>query len=165
MTLVNGSQLARHLRVSRQLISKAAKGGKIRRRPDGKFDLDKAVEQLRSSIVQPKAVGTKLNGAPGAPAGWATMPTLVQSKTAEAAFKARMARLDLEERQGKVIDAQQTREAIAAMISRARAKLLLIGEELMDRLAATSDPVYCRELVDDKMYEALGELAEYPARG
>ena len=63
---------------------------------------------------------------------------------------------------GKLLDAEAVRAAVAGMVIAARTKFLVIGNELADKLAATSDPIACRELVE-RICEALEEFSEYPA--
>jgi hypothetical protein len=65
---------------------------------------------------------------------------------------------------GKLLDAQKVREVVSGMVIEARAKLLVIGDELADKLAITSDPIACRELVDRRIAQALDDLVEYPPR-
>src|ERR1035441_9891254 len=73
--------------------------------------------------------------------------------------------MEAAERRGDLLDAEETHQAWAAMVMAFRAKALVIGEELADRLAvAAGDPVKCRELIDDKVYQALTELSQYPKK-
>lgn len=74
--------------------------------------------------------------------------------------KEKLQRLTLE---GKLLDTEKVREAVAGMIIDFRTKALVIGDELADKLAATADPIACRELVDSRIHQALESLAEYPA--
>ena len=43
----------------------------------------------------------------------------------------------------------------------AKSRLMQMGDELSDALACSSDRVHCKQLIDDKVYEILNELARY----
>jgi len=80
------------------------------------------------------------------------------------AAEARIVELTLAQKEGRLLDAERVRQAVCDMIIAARSKLLVIGAELADKLAAISDPVRCRELIDERIHAALDELAEYPPK-
>jgi len=77
--------------------------------------------------------------------------------------KASREALDLKVAERKLLDVEDVRAAVSGMVIAFRAKALVIGDSLADKLAATSDPIACRELVDARVYEALESLVEYPA--
>ena len=68
--------------------------------------------------------------------------------------------MELKRKQGKVVDCDEVRSVVSAMISAARNRLLIIPDELCDKLAATADPVRCREMVETRIHQALSELSE-----
>jgi len=68
-------------------------------------------------------------------------------------------KLELEEKEKRLIDAEEVRESVAGMVIASRAKLLVIGDELCEKLASLSSAVACRELVDNRIAEALEALA------
>jgi len=51
--------------------------------------------------------------------------------------------------------------AWAALVLNAKSRLMQMGDELSDALACSSDRVHCKQLIDDKVYEILNELARY----
>jgi hypothetical protein len=69
--------------------------------------------------------------------------------------------LELQVLEGKLVDVGQINSYVGGMIIRARDRLLRIGPELRDRLAQSTDPNTCQELVDTEVFLALSELAEY----
>lgn len=77
------------------------------------------------------------------------------------AAEARLKELEVGEREGSLLPAEEVRDAVNGMILHARETLLRIGAELQDRLAAMTDPVACGELVDAEIRRALTQLSQY----
>jgi hypothetical protein len=71
--------------------------------------------------------------------------------------------LDLKQRKGELLDRGEVSAAWHGQIAAAKSRLLSIGDELGDKLAAEIDPTRCRAMVDGLVYEALENLSEYPA--
>jgi hypothetical protein len=71
--------------------------------------------------------------------------------------------LELAEKRGELLNASEVSTAIHELISTAKSKLLLLGDELGDRLAAESDPIRCREMVNAEVRSALTALSKYKA--
>jgi len=71
--------------------------------------------------------------------------------------------LELSEKRKELLSAAEVSTAIHGLISSAKSKLLLLGDELGDRLAAESDPIRCRELVNAEVRNALTALSNYKA--
>jgi hypothetical protein len=71
--------------------------------------------------------------------------------------------LELAEKRGELLNASEVSTAIHELISAAKSKLLLLGDELGDRLAAESDPIRCREMVNAEVRSALTALSKYKA--
>ena len=76
---------------------------------------------------------------------------------------AKLRELQLGAYEGKLLNRDEVRSAVSAMIGAAKNRLIVIADELCDELAATWDPVRCRELVNTRICQALNELSEWPA--
>lgn len=75
----------------------------------------------------------------------------------------RRQKLANDESEGKLVDGEAVKVAWSEVISTSRSMLLLIPDEIGDRLASESDPIRCRELVREKIHHALSELATQAA--
>jgi hypothetical protein len=88
--------------------------------------------------------------------------SLAAAQLVKAQADAKRAALEVRRLEKRLLDSDEVSGAWSGMIVAAKAKLLVLGDELADRLAAESNPVACREMVDRKIHEALSDLAEYP---
>ncbi len=185
MALVSIREYARQRSVSHVTVLKAVKAGKIPT-VDGKIDpaIADAAWNRNRSVVQP----SKMADAAPEKKPAATNPVGTQhqteapprgqerrdpadvahelyntAKARKEATRARREELDLKKLEGAVVESSEVRERVSSMLATFKNRLLLIGDELGDKLAATSDPVRCRELVDGKIHQALSGLSEWPA--
>lgn len=71
--------------------------------------------------------------------------------------------LELREKQQELISAADAAKAWSGMITSAKDTLMAIGDEICDLLAPETNPIRCRELVNDKVREALTKLSGYPS--
>lgn len=78
-------------------------------------------------------------------------------------YKARAdaAELDAQLLRGRLHDADAIREAVGDMIGNARAKLLPLGTALCGQLRNLRTEAEIKERIDEKVREALNELADY----
>jgi len=67
------------------------------------------------------------------------------------------------ERSSELINGAEHHQAVCEMITTAKSRLLMIADELCDRLATESNPVKCREMLREKIRQSLSELAAKPA--
>jgi len=108
--------------------------------------------QLPDATPEPVAANP---GADGNAAGYAAARALREG------YLAGLAKLQYEERLGKLIEADEVRLAIGQVITMARERLLAIGSELRDRMAATKDANECQRLIDERVRRALSDLANF----
>jgi len=74
---------------------------------------------------------------------------------------ARLARLELKEKSGKLIDREKVTSAYSKMVSAARNRLLGIKAKLAPAVAIETDPVVCELLIETEIMQALEELGQY----
>ncbi len=177
---VGTADLAAILGISRQRVNELGRQGKIAREPDGKWNpakvaaaLGKNLDGRQASPARDRAekpahdVGQhkgqpdsqEQSDGPEPPKG-----TLLYEQwrlTREKADRERQVRL---KDAGELLVRSEVRSAVAAMVNSACNRLATISDELCDKVAATSDPVRCRELIRAKINEARSELSEWPAR-
>jgi len=77
------------------------------------------------------------------------------------AVRLKLRQVALREKEGALIRADEVDAAWAALVLNAKSRLMQMGDELSDALACSSDRVHCKQLIDDKVYEILNELARY----
>ena len=77
------------------------------------------------------------------------------------AVRLKLRQVALREKEGALIRADEVDAAWAALVLNAKSRLMQMGDELADVLACSSDRVHCKQLIDDKVYEILNELARY----
>lgn len=73
----------------------------------------------------------------------------------------RLRQVALKEKERALLPTKEIRPAWASLVLNAKSRLLQMGDELMDELACESDPIRCRQLIEDKVFEALNELSRY----
>jgi len=74
---------------------------------------------------------------------------------------AELREMEVRKRRGDLVELTPVNAYIGGIILRAAEVLDRIPDELADRLAQTSDPVACKELLRRELNRARGELAEY----
>lgn len=91
------------------------------------------------------------------PAGGARAPSITDSRAITEAYKARLAKLDYEERAGKLVNADEVKVRLATMISAARSRMLAISSKAKSRIPhLTVDEI---EVLDELVREALEDVA------
>jgi hypothetical protein len=68
--------------------------------------------------------------------------------------------MEARRQKSELLDADDVRAAVVGMITSAKSRLLTMADELCDRLAACSDPIGCRVLVDSEVRRALTALSK-----
>lgn len=154
---------AKHRGVSLEAVRKALKSGRITAGPDGKLDPERTdadwKANTRNRIDRPPAIQSRAERAqPDVDFGG-----YAKAQAMHEFYRAQLAKIEYERRRGKLLDAEQVRDAISRMISLARNKLVTTGEELAPRLAVEGDPTRCTDMVNERIFAALSELAEWPA--
>ena len=171
---ITQSEFARRNGWTRQYVAKLIKQGRISlegRRIDpvaAKRAIDNLSEpstELRKRPVA-KAVQGHTTGAAFIPQSVSASPPTdgrkavdyASARTMREAYRAKMARLDYEERKGKLVDAQKMYEEGFQPGRQIRDALLGIPDRMADILAAEPDPARVRQLLHDELTQALTEL-------
>jgi hypothetical protein len=178
---------ARHRKVSHTAVRKALADGRITARADGTIDPAAADQQWATStdLAKPRNSVTgvpkkrRVPGAPsdplgtlgsgagealnGAPAGDAArlVSSYAASRAAREGYNARLAKLEFEQKSGKLVDADQVRAQIFALGRRARDTMLGIP----DRLAAVLEgqkQAEIHRLLTEEITRGLSELTSAP---
>lgn len=166
---------ARRHSISRQAAYKRLRSHGIPIK-NGKVDFDAADAKWGQSVnplQQARSLGRARTvppiGRPSQPttfpanAGISQLSTLAAAQLRRELIRIELEALELGRQKGNLLSTGEVRLAWSAMIIAAKNKLVIIADELCDKLAATSDPILCRQLVDLKIQQALSDLAEWPA--
>jgi len=174
---------ARHRGVSHTAVRKAAAAGRITARPDGidptvadqEWAASTDLSRPRNSVIGvPKkrrdpgaspdplgAIGPATGEAPNGPTtGDAArlVSSYAGSRAVREAYQARLAKLEFEQKSGKLVDADEVRAQIFALGRRARDGLLGMPDRLAPILAGQADPAVIHRLLTDEIALVLAEL-------
>jgi len=175
----------RHRGVSHSAVQQAISTGRIRRRADGRIDSAQADRdwELRTDPSKPRNAVTgepKHRRAPGAPPspmgshgagngnGDGTSDRLLSSYAASRAIRelylSRMAKLEFELADGKLLDAQWVSDVAFRSARNARDIWRGIPDRLAPVLIGLTDPARIRELIAAEIAAGLAELEALPKR-
>jgi len=175
---------ARHRGVSHTAVRKALATGRITASPDGTIDPVAADRQWGSSTDFSKpsnslmgssrnriasAVASDPLGSPGIDDGLPPPPgdvgvsrlaaSYAASRAVREAYVAKLAKLDFEQRSGKLVDADEVRVVAFEQGRRARKLIEPLGARLGPVLAGISDPEACRKIIDEEIAAICDEMA------
>ena len=91
------------------------------------------------------------------------MGSYADSRAARELFLARLAKLEFEERSGKLVDADKVRAQTFALGRRLRDAILAMPDRLAPVLVGQSEPAVIHRLLTEDIVACLGELSDKPA--
>ena len=174
---------AQHRGVSHTAVAKAIKAGRISKEPDDTIDPAKADAQwarntllsqnLNTSAAKPAAkvatppVSIPVSTAPVAnrevqpplETSRISAPDYQTSRAIREAYAARLAKLEYEERTGKLISNDEVEIRTFNLARRLRDRMQTIPRRLAAALAAEQDPRVIEQRLDDEIRQALEELS------
>lgn len=172
---------AQHRGVSHTAVAKAIKAGRISKEPDGSIDPAKADAQwarntlpsqsLNTGAAQPAAkvatppvstpvaTGSSRELSPPMETGRISAPDYQTSRAIREAFAARLAKLEYEERTGKLISSDEVEMRTFNLARRLRDRMQTLPRRLAAALAAEQDPRVIEQRLDDEIRQALEELS------
>jgi hypothetical protein len=86
---------------------------------------------------------------------------LGKAQLARELLRVKRERITIDEMEGKLVPLDDVRAFEAEVFSAIKGELEVIGEELMDDLAATVDAHECRQLVEKRIAGALFRLSQW----
>ena len=179
---------ALHRGVSHTAVRKALLSGRITKGDDGSIDPAIADQEWAASTNLSKPRNSVI-GRPGAgkrvpspspppidPVHDEPMPpsagsggtsrlasSYADSRAAREAYLYKLARLDFEERSGKLVDADKVREQVYALGHRMRDAMLSLPARLAPVLVGQADQAVILKLLEDEILTSLSELSTAPA--
>ena len=158
MPFVSARQYAQHRGVSHTAVQKAIRQGRIRTTPDGRIDVEPADRDWQRNTGPAATSHPALapeRTAPGSHPG----PSYAQSRAVRELYMARLAKLDYEERTGKLVDAAEMAKAAFDDSRVVRDRLLTIPDRISSLIAAETDERRVHNLLTVEIREALMDLS------
>jgi hypothetical protein len=157
-SLMSRSAYARHRGVHRSYIGRLAQRGVLVMRGN-RIDV-----RASDAVLDDRAVDEETTTAPrqSFAAEQPASPSFAQARTFEQVYKAKLRRLEFEEREKMLLRADDVARAWTGMITDARNRALTMPDVLADRLAAESSPQRCREVLTAWVHEFLTALSKHP---
>lgn len=162
---------AQHRGVSHTAVGKAIKAGRIPQEPDGTIDpaqADAAWERntlpSQNLNATAKPVETRVATTPKVSTPLETTrtaaPDYQTSRAIREAYAARLAKLEYEERTGKLISAEDVSVRTFNLARRMRDRMLTLPRRLSAAFAAEQDARTIEQRMEDEIRQALEELSQ-----
>ena len=154
MALISQAEFARQQGFTRGYVTKLIKKGIIKLN-QGKVDSIQAVQSMKDHADPSTLIRSDQKNS-------ATDPTpsvdFVTARTMREAFKGRLAKLEFEEKSGKLTDAATVKNDAFEAGRIIRDELLTIPDRLADVLAAETDPRETRKKLYEEIEQVLNRL-------
>ena len=155
-------EYARMRGVSHTAVANAVKGGRISAEPDGSIDPEKAnVQWEQNSRPRVDNGGDAVDVSSAAKSG---APDYKVSRAIREAYAARLAKLEFEEKSGKLVNLDEVKIATFTMARQARDRLLQIPRKVAPAViaewTANADPRGVEEIIEAAVRDALEGLPE-----
>ena len=171
--LVNSSEYGRLRGVSRQAVTKAINSGRIAAAVDENnlIDVDHA-DRLWAENTNPisgehghigkglKPQRTIVDAAIEIGIDPDNLPTLVESKTIEAAYKAKLAKIEYEERSSILVEAEEVKKSAFRIARLTRDAMLSIPDRLSAELAGMTEPFAIHTKLMNEIRSAIAEITK-----
>lgn len=156
-------QYAKTQGISKVAAYKRVKTGKVQVDANGLVDVDQAAVDWEKNRDVRQGSKNPSGMRPAASTHSEDRSSLSEAQRAREWLRVKREKLTLETAERKLIEREEVRQAVSAMITASKSRLSTMADELCDRLAAESDSIRCREMVARKVNEALSMLSEWPA--
>lgn len=158
MALISQSEFAKRQGWSCQYVAKLVKSGKIKLM-SGKIDEASALGVLKREAEPSTALRQSSPDREATPTDSRQAVDFVTARTMREAFKAKMAKMEYEEKSGKLTDASKVKDDAFRAGRMIRDALLGIPDRQADVLAAETDPKKVSEILVDELEAILNELS------
>lgn len=173
--IITQAEYARIRGVSRQAISQAVRNGRLTATPDGRIELSRAdaelldntdFSQVRLFDGEPRTAARtpveppRTAAAPKAARSRSSGRTFNAARTEREDLQAQIARIDLEERRGHLVEAGEVRRVQFGAARSVRNLLLALPARLANTLATMTDADACRQLLRDEIRLACEQINE-----
>ena len=172
MAIVSLRGYARHRSVSLRAVQKAIQSGRIRTTADGKIDTEqadaawgrntgpKARDTIAFPSPPPRSAAQPPPEPPRADLGAAGGLDYARARAVRENYLARLAKIEYEERLGKLISRDEVQVAAFNKFRQFRDHMLNIPDRLAAILAAETESAKCYEILATEIRKALNEFAD-----
>src|SRR5581483_2205690 len=155
MAMMSQSAYAKHRGVALFAVQKAIKSGRISTLTNGQIDSEAADEEWARNTREYAPAVTQHDDDAGFGASQYSKARAIREH-----FQARLAKLEFEERTGKLVSADEVRVAAFNQFRQFRDHMLNLPDRLAAMLAAESEPATCYEILTTEIRKALNEFAD-----
>jgi len=156
MAEVNQSQLSKELGVSRMAITKAVKSGRLAKLPNGKLDLEKAIEDWhRNGNIAKRGFRTQQENSPSSIDDFAKFN---QARAEREGALAALAKLELKDKENSLVDAEVMKKAIADLTRMTKNHFLSLPKKLAHVLVGLADERAIAKKIHEELVTALQSL-------
>lgn len=174
---VSKAEYAKIRGMNRQAVYAAIKTGRIEAavQPDGKIDVELA-DQLWAANTHPSSgynghiakrgerkkadLDTVIAVVSGGGIDPNAPPPLAESKTLQAAYQARLAQIEYEEKSGKLVDADQVKKTAFKAARVTRDAILAIPDRVAAQFAGMTDPFTIHSTLTNELRAAIEEITK-----
>ena len=159
---------ARQRGVSEGAVRKAIKAGRIQKEADGSIDPVKAdaawdrntnpAQQRQQTVPEKGLEEAPVPSQPNVEKRGSAVPAYQTSRAVRETYAAKMAKLDFEERSGKLVQADEVQVAAFNAARQVRDRLFCIPPRLAAVLAAESDAHAVEQILQQELRDALEVL-------
>lgn len=166
MPLVSQRSYAKHRGISLAAVQKAIKAGRIQTAGDGKIDLTQAdADWARNTGPRARTSIARLSPLSPRTAPAAADPVTggldyARARAVRESYLARLAKIDFEERSGKLVSRDEVQVAAFNRFRTFRDGMLNIPDRVSAMLAAESDPAKVHAVLTTEIRKALLEFAD-----
>jgi len=159
MALMTQKTYAEHRGISPQAVSKLVKEGRVITQ-NGKIDQEVSDILLESAPrVVKRGKGRPVAEIPNEDARNAGIMDFAEQRARHTKYKAELAKLKLEEEQGQLVRRADVENQAYECAHKTRGRILGVVDRLSGILAAETDEIKIREILDKELRAALEELA------
>jgi hypothetical protein len=141
-------------------VQKAIKTGRIRKNAAGKIDPVQADRDWEGRTSPARRTRPSESTFAGTAAAGLTGVEYAQARAARELYEARLARLDYEERSGKLVSADKVKTGTFQKTRQTRDRLMMIPRRLAAQLAVETDPRAVEQLLADEIRKAMETLGD-----
>jgi len=154
------TELAAEFHIARSVALRYLTDAGIPRDAKKTYDFDDAAEAIQRRKDEATTDGNRLAGRAGGLGDDAARLKLAHSKAESEQMRARKLRLDVEAKEGALIDRRAVEKTGHFVIAAARTAFLSIGAKVAPRLAGMTDERQIARIIEDEARIALGPLAD-----
>jgi hypothetical protein len=157
MALISARKYAEHRGISHTAVQKAIRQGRIHPTSDGKIDVEQADRDWSRNTTPAIALrrSTQVHRAPDPSGG----TTYAQSRAVRELYLARLAKIEFEEKSGKLVSRDEVTVAAFTKARTVRDNLLNIPDRVAAMLAAETSAARAHQILTEEIRKALIELS------